>query len=142
MLHHLHTDNQIITDSATCNTIQSQKNMDLRDYLVSRGITPKGEERIINEALPVFNFKPKIKNDAQFVEKWNTEEIELFLKHNIIPQGPIQLNQCTTILDTQKFIDTHLAIAIDKNGIPCYKPYFERLHTFINGLTQLDYYNK
>jgi hypothetical protein len=26
--------------------------MNLRDYLVSRGITPKGEERIINEALP------------------------------------------------------------------------------------------
>ena len=110
--------------------------MNLRDYLVSRGITPKGEERIINEALPVFNFEPKIKNDAQFVEKWNTEEIELFLKNIIIPEGPIQLNQCTTILDTKQFIETHLATAISKNGISGYKIYFERLKKFIEILKE------
>ncbi|NCA80226.1 MAG: hypothetical protein EOM76_08605, partial [Sphingobacteriia bacterium] len=63
--------------------------MDLRDYLISRGITPKGEKRIINEASTGFNCKPEIKNLAQFGEKWNTEEIELYLKNNAIPNGPI-----------------------------------------------------
>jgi hypothetical protein len=108
--------------------------MNLRDYLISRGITPKGEERIMNEAISDLKIEPKIINDASFVEKWNTDEIELYLKNNTIPDGPIQLNRFTTIIDPEKFISTHLMIATSKNGNTGYKPYFDRLQTFIKGL--------
>lgn len=60
---------------------------------------------------------------------WDQDIIELehFFKTVILPLEPIKLNQCTTVVDINKFIESHLAIVKANNGKPTYLPYIERL---------------
>ena len=59
--------------------------------------------------------------------KWDITELEEFFKSTPIPDGPIILGPGETIINTHKFIDSHLAVIRRKNGIPTFRPYFDRL---------------
>ena len=55
------------------------------------------------------------------------EELELFFKEYGPVKGPIQLDKCTTVLDPQKMIESHLEI-IKANGIGgIWSTYYKRL---------------
>ncbi|ARV08249.1 hypothetical protein BTO05_00825 [Winogradskyella sp. PC-19] len=60
---------------------------------------------------------------------WDDEikELETFFKSNKIPLAPIQLNQCSIIIDVSKFIKSHLSTVKAQNGNPIYLSYLERL---------------
>jgi len=71
-------------------------------------------------------------DESGFIQKredWinEIEELEQFFKVTPLPSGPVQLNQCTKIIDISKFIDCELSICKGQNGNRRYKPYLERL---------------
>ena len=55
------------------------------------------------------------------------EELEKYFDSIELPNGPIYLNDCTTISDISIFIDSHLAIVKSNNGREKFKPYLKRL---------------
>lgn len=61
---------------------------------------------------------------------WPVDELERFFKDAKIPPGPVKLDQCTTIVDVQKFIRSHLSAVRKNNGNVIFLPYFERLVQF------------
>lgn len=65
--------------------------------------------------------------DKNIIEHWNIEELEKFFSSASLPVVPVKLNPWTTILNISLFIDSHLAVVKNYNGIPNYKPYFNRL---------------
>tara|TARA_R110001632_G_scaffold232421_1_gene373173 strand:- start:13123 stop:14496 length:1374 start_codon:yes stop_codon:yes gene_type:complete len=60
---------------------------------------------------------------------WDKEikELEDFFKSITLPKNPIKLNNCTTILDVSKFINSHMLTIKSNNGNLIYKPYLSRL---------------
>ena len=62
---------------------------------------------------------------------WNEqiEELESFFNNIKLPKKEIKLNQCTTILNPNKFISSHLATVKVNNGSLIYLPYLERLRS-------------
>lgn len=60
---------------------------------------------------------------------WDKEikELEYFFKSITLPKNPIKLNNCTTILDVSKFINSHMLTIKSNNGNLIYKPYLSRL---------------
>lgn len=60
---------------------------------------------------------------------WDHDILELdrFFKTIILPLESIKLNQCTTVVDINKFIENHLAMVEANNGKRTYLPYLERL---------------
>ena len=63
----------------------------------------------------------------QKTEPWDIAELENFFKNTPLPSAPVKLNPWTTIIDISLFIDSHLQVVKTYNGIPNYKPYFNRL---------------
>ena len=127
--------------------------LDLADYLINqdwRNFQPQPREPveysepdiiIINEkgeksddVKKTFLFTPsQIKQHkvVQF-ENWEKEinELETFFSGATIPQPPIKLNQCSTIINPQLFIDSHLAILKHYNGKQGYEIELNRLLEF------------
>lgn len=64
------------------------------------------------------------------IEHWDIEELENFFSSVSLSPVPVKLNPWTTIVDISIFIDSHLAVVKENNGIPNYKPYFNRLVDF------------
>ena len=54
-------------------------------------------------------------------------ELEDFFDSITLPTSPVKLNNCTTILDVSKFINSHLSTIKSNNGNLIYKPYLSRL---------------
>lgn len=71
--------------------------------------------------------------NSTYVDKpvlnWNKEikELEDFFDSITLPTSPVKLNNCTTILDVSKFINSHLSTIKSNNGNLIYKPYLSRL---------------
>lgn len=53
-------------------------------------------------------------------------ELEIELK-KIKHEGPLKLNDCTTILDVEKCITSHLGYLNSNTGNKAYMPYYSRL---------------
>jgi hypothetical protein len=89
--------------------------------------------------------KPKTKvngKDYLPIEKpkdWSEEikELETYFNSMTPPTEPIILDQCTTITDCSKFIESHLAVARANNGNKTFRPYLERLIEFKNIMIDL-----
>lgn len=64
-------------------------------------------------------------------QDWQKEisVLEDYFKDAILPTGPIKLDQCSTILNAEKFIESHLATLITNNGNFHYLPFLHRLQT-------------
>lgn len=70
----------------------------------------------------VSNFTPSLSK-----ETWDITELENFFKNTPLPSPSVKLNPWSTIIDISLFIDSHLEVVKTYNGIPNYKPYFNRL---------------
>jgi len=70
-----------------------------------------------------------ITSEKEKLINWDDEikELETFFKSTKIPLTPIQLNQCSIIIDVSKFIKSHLSTVKAQNGNPIYLSYLERL---------------
>lgn len=62
-------------------------------------------------------------------ESWEQEinELEQFFKTIALPTQPVKLNQCSTIKDVSKFIESHFTYVKANNGNRTYLPYLYRL---------------
>ncbi|HAH58631.1 MAG TPA: hypothetical protein DCL86_10830 [Bacteroidales bacterium] len=62
-------------------------------------------------------------------DDWSKDiiELETYYKSIELPTQPIKLNQCTTIMDINLFIDGHLSTIKANNGKPHFLPYLDRL---------------
>jgi len=58
---------------------------------------------------------------------WDLSQIKLYLNSTSLPMHPIQLDQCTLIIDLPKFISGHMAVLHTYNGNPVFRPYLKRL---------------
>jgi hypothetical protein len=65
-------------------------------------------------------------------EFWPLDALESFFSSFQLPPTPFRLNQCTIILDLQKFISCHLSILHIYNGNPTFINYFYRLKALKN----------
>ncbi len=59
--------------------------------------------------------------------EWNIAELELFFESTSLPSQSIKLNQCSTIPDVSKFIESHLATLKSNDGNRTFQSYFDRL---------------
>lgn len=98
--------------------------MNLEEYCQSKGIRinlPVEPDKFDTEILFSHEaYKPS-------KETWDIEGIESFFQNTELPIIPIKLNQCSTIINIETFIETHINISKSHNGISVYKPYFDRL---------------
>jgi len=53
--------------------------------------------------------------------------LETYFANVAIPSRPLKLDQCTTIIDVSKFVDSHLAMLRGKNRSGTFLPYLRRL---------------
>jgi uncharacterized protein DUF6371/uncharacterized protein DUF6965/zinc ribbon protein len=120
--------------------------------------TPKfssenGEKSEIKKE-PYFSFiKPANKGKVIKVEKqceiereqsinWNLEiaELEQYFREITLPTQPIKLNQCTTISDVSRFIESHLTIIRANNGKRDFQPFLDRLIELRNIVEPMDFH--
>lgn len=71
----------------------------------------------------------KTKETKKRQKSWCIEiaELEACFASVELPSQNVKLNQCSTIIDCSKFIDTHLAIVKGYNGNETFLPYLKRL---------------
>jgi hypothetical protein len=60
-------------------------------------------------------------------EFWNIEEMESFFNKTNLPEGPVNLDKCTKIINVKLFIEASLQTIKVHNGNKTYYPYYERL---------------
>ena len=65
------------------------------------------------------------------------EEFESYIRGRSMPDGPIKLDQCTTVADPTSFIDGHLSTVKRNMGNETFRPYLDRLISFMK-LIQLN----
>ncbi|NQU34425.1 MAG: hypothetical protein HQ521_14430 [Bacteroidetes bacterium] len=101
--------------------------MVLLDYCTRNGIQVK-LPGILEEIMPEIVMVPKHTNLV--IEKWNIEELESFFSKIEFKLKTIKLNSYTTVIDIEKFIESHLDVSKTHNGESRYKPYYDRLLLF------------
>jgi len=71
-------------------------------------------------------------------ENWNTEikELEVFFSRTTLPSQPIELNKGCTVVDAERFVDTHLSVVTANNGKRIYLPCLNRLRGFKRLITK------
>lgn len=122
--------------------IERLQGLDLADYLIQndwrefRTSTNEAKNHGITYSLQPTN-KQVIENaersdvGAQQIrnnkENWNITELKDFFENKDITQEQVKLNNCSTIIDLNKFIKSHLTIVKAQNGKQVYYPYYQRL---------------
>lgn len=101
----------------TISNLQERKASDAEKQMVE----VKNIERI--EATCSINKSKETKAETE----WNIAELELFFKSTSLPSQSIKLNQCSTIPDVSKFIESHLATLKSNDGNRTFQSYFDRL---------------
>ena len=83
--------------------------------------------------IPVFE---SIKKEQP--KNWNSEikELKVFFSETQLPTASIKLNQCSTILNTTLFIESHFATVKANNGNRTFLPYLNRLQELKQVLTK------
>ncbi len=87
---------------------------------------------------PIRNIQSKVKaKPKKYAEIWSNEiaELEQFYANTSFPTEPIKLNECSTILDVSKFIQSNLMIAKANNGNRTFLPYLNRVQQLRQILT-------
>ncbi len=82
-------------------------------------------------------FRIKKNEPKKYAEMWSSDvaEIEQFFSNITFPKEPMKLNDCSTILDVSKFIQSNLNVIKANNGNRTFLPYLERLRQLKNILT-------
>jgi len=111
-----------------------KKSEALKKSYFSQKETQKPESINYNqfEKTPVFE---TIKKEQP--QNWNNEikELETYFSETQLPTEAIKLNQCSTILSTSLFIESHFATVKANNGNRTFLPYFNRLQELKQVLT-------
>lgn len=85
------------------------------------------------------SFPPEVGNRQERTKEpnpaSNVAELVQFFSNTLLPGGSIKLDTCSTIIDINKFVDSHLSIVKAHDGNPCYEPYLERLNKLKSILT-------
>lgn len=67
------------------------------------------------------------------------QELIDFFNNTTITEKEVRLNQCETITDIPKFIETHIAYLKNNSGNKIYLPYYNRLCQLKTIITALGY---
>ena len=104
---------------------------------------PQKEEPKIKDKIslisPIRNIQSKIKvKPKKYAEIWSKEiaELEQFYANTSFPTEPIKLNECSTILDISKFIQSNVLMVKANNGNRTFLPYLNRLQQLKQILTE------
>ncbi len=128
--------NITVSDYLEKNTtdIEKAQGLDIADYFIMHNATHPFTERIFHESIIVNDHWDSTEMETSEPETpepedWNDEilELESYFKSVVLPIQSIKLNQCTTILDVSKFIESHLANVKTNNGKQKFVPYLNRL---------------
>jgi len=78
------------------------------------------------------NLQNLIKPEIKQPENWNSEikELETYFLETHLPNKPIKLNQCSTILNASLFVDSHFTLVKAHNGNKTFLPYLNRLQEY------------
>ena len=109
--------------------------MGLLDYCNRNGINvklPKNQAKNSIQKI-TFNERKNLK-----IEKWNTKDLISFFSKMNFTNESIKLDSGTTIIDIQKFLESHILIVKNHNGENAYMPYYERLLQFKNIISNLE----
>lgn len=120
---------------------ERQQGLDLADYLIRFDHKEFALPAPIPEAQPqpvqgypeahqvVLTKQPPVRPKVKYLESWNQEltDLQEYFQTATLPAAPVPLNACTTILNLQSFIESHLAVARGNNGNKTYLPYLARL---------------
>jgi|ERR1035437_680690 predicted phosphatase len=126
--------------------IEREQGLDLADYLLrfyyKEFIEPEPVETAefaeLSKIINPFNIKdcePFMgynKTDKPTLKNWQPEisELEHFFDAVKLPDAAIRLDNFRTIIDTSKYIKSHLDIVKAQSGKECYLSYLERLKEF------------
>jgi hypothetical protein len=84
-----------------------------------------------DEQIALFKTKKTDTNCQQIIEieywKHEIDELEKYFGSVTFPLKVVKLNQCTSIIDVPKFIESHLSIVKANKGKLTYLPYLDRL---------------
>lgn len=132
---------------------EKQQGFDLADYLIKLDIKEFTQPETIiyhepqhqikqvetiepeqNRPLPTFANRTITNHNEPKKEDWSKQiqDLQNYFAGITLPQSPVKLNQCTTILDCSTVIKTHLATLENYNGNKTFAPYMERLQTLKN----------
>jgi len=80
-----------------------------------------------------------MKNRHKSTENWQgiTKQLKDYFATIQLPEK-FALDAGSVVVDPAKFIDRHLAVVENNNGVPTYKPYLERLIKAKDVLTNLE----
>lgn len=135
-----------ISDLLEKRACQSEKEqgLDLADYLLRfdfkefalpEPVLPKLPQLPpLKELINVMEYEPvqaieHLKKDPEPIENWDMEikELKEYFDTVKLPENPLKLNKCTTIINIQSFVISNLYIVNTYNGNKTFKPYLERL---------------
>jgi hypothetical protein len=139
----------IVSDLLEQNANQQdrEKGLDLADFLIrqdwrlfrnpqktepSRQVeTPKPIEPFADKSNIAFReTMPQIESNK--TELWDLKPLEDFFASIQLSQEPIQLSRGMTILNAEKYVQSHMAAIKANNGNRWFEPYLDRLITFKN----------
>lgn len=115
---------------------EKEQGLDLMDYLLQQNTPPDKQPQKPNsvqflEPIKIASkFSYIIKKEATGHQKWQVDDLER-QAINLNALTPMRLDACTTIFDSEKFIESHIAVIRNYNGTKAGQPYFERLQKFI-----------
>ena len=90
----------------------------------------KKDQEIDNQELSnnrADTFPEPLKNDIQIQDLWNIDELIQYFESAALPNVPIQLNQCTKIINVCQMVERDLNEVKMNNGNHYYQPAFDRL---------------
>jgi len=137
----------IVSDLLEQLALQSDKDKgnDLADYLIKldwRKFRPKPMEgaklalpksvKGVKSVAPKKTFITPVQapKPKQNPKTWDKEimMLEAYFASAILPTQPVKLDQCSTITNVQRFVESHLATVREYNGNPTFEPHLDRLH--------------
>lgn len=117
---------------------ERKSSLDLADYLTRfdwrlfRPMevfkTPEEPDKTLKSG-PVINTEIQLKRDRPFKQDWTGDiaELESYFAAARFPDGPVMLNNSTSITDCSQFIRSHLATLKANNGNKTFLPFLNRL---------------
>jgi hypothetical protein len=108
-----------------------KQGLDLADYLIKIGYCNFNEESDHPNHEPVHDscqFQQQIlkRQRASWTMK-EVEDLDLFFSSHVLPQNPFQLDQCTKVVDGERFVQSTLDWIKSHCGNDGYTPYYEQL---------------
>jgi hypothetical protein len=117
--------------------VEKKEGYDIADYLVQYPINDfleieptKTTPEVVKEVAQIdvldysFTSKPRLPKSDWLVE---ISELETYFQNIENPPSKIKLNQCSTIIDLNKFVSSHIAILKANNGNITFLTFLERL---------------